>query len=315
MAQDLVSVLIPCFNAERVIGETLESVFRQTWRNLEVIVVDDGSADGSVSVVQRFAREGLQLIRQQNAGAAAARNEAFRQCQGDYIQYLDCDDIIDPFKIETQMRRIGGRPDRIASARWGRFVANPEDVLFEPESNWCDLDPVEWLVRSRVDGLGMLFPALWLIPRQVAERAGPWDETLSLGDDGEFFTRIVLASDQVLFCEEASCRYRSGNPSSLSRRVSPAAFSSALRVIELSEAHVRAREDSDRVRRGFALSWQHLAHAAYPYHPAVAKEALLQAKALHDVEVRPDGGARFRVLARVFGWRIARKMQVLSGRP
>ena len=108
----------------------------------------------------------------------------------------------------------------------------------------------------------MLFPALWLIPRLVADTAGPWNETLSLGDDGEYFTRIVLAAEQVLFRPGARCLYRSGLGGSLSGRKSPEAWHSQFCVIELCEAHVRAREDSERVRRGFALSWQHLAHAA-----------------------------------------------------
>ena len=92
-----VSVLIPCFNAERFIGETLESVFHQTWPKIEVIVVDDGSCDESVIEVQRFA--GVRLIRQDHIGAAAARNRAYAESTGAFIQILDADDLIAPDKI------------------------------------------------------------------------------------------------------------------------------------------------------------------------------------------------------------------------
>ena len=85
---------------------------------------------------------------------------------------------------------------------------------------------------------------------------------------------MLLAAERVLFCPGARCYYRSALPGSLSGRKSAAAWASQFRVIELCECQVRAREDSERVRRGFALSWQHLAHACYPYEPALADRAL-----------------------------------------
>src|SRR5215813_3325865 len=259
MSHPKVSVLIPCYNAEKYIGETLESVFRQTWPAIEVIVVDDGSVDGSAAEIERFKTAGVQLIKQHNGGAGAARNRAYRASSGMFLQFLDADDLIDPKKIERQMARIVDRPRCVASAEWGRFRSSPHETRFDPEPVWRDLDPLEWLVQSRADGLGMLFPALWLVPRTIADAAGMWDETLSLGDDGEYFTRILLAAEQVLFCRGARCYYRSSLRGSLSSRKTPAAWASGFRVIDLCESHVRAREDSDRVRRGFALSWQHLA--------------------------------------------------------
>lgn len=313
MTLPLVSVLIPCYNAEKYVGETLESVFAQTWPNIEVIVVDDGSIDGSLAEIQRFPR--ARLVKGRHAGAAAARNRAYAISAGEFIQYLDADDLIEPDKIECQVRRLAGNPKCVASAKWGRFHHAPAETRFEPEANWRDLSPVDWLILSRADGLGMLFPALWLIPRAIADMGGSWDETLSLGDDGEYFTRTVLAAERVLFCEDARCHYRSGSPDSLSGSKSPQAFASGFRVLELCESQLRAREDSERVRRGFALSWQHLAHAAHPYAPALAERALARARELHSATIQPDGGSAFRALSRLLGWRLARRLQVATGRP
>jgi glycosyltransferase involved in cell wall biosynthesis len=311
MSAPLVSVLIPCFNAARHVGETLDSVLAQTWPNVEIVVVDDGSTDRSAEVVEAYASRGVTLIRQPNAGAGAARNRAFAAARGELIQFLDADDLIDPDKIAIQAGRLARHTGAVASVSWGRFWTDPAQTRFEPETNWCDLDPVEWLTRSRMDGLGMLFPALWLTPRSVCEAAGAWDESLSLGDDGEYFTRVVLAADRVLFCEDARCRYRSGLPGSLSAST---AWDSAFRVNALCEQAVRARDDGERVRRGFALSWQHLAHACYPYDPALAERALARGQALHPISVPPGGGAAFRTLSRLIGWRAARRLQVASGR-
>jgi glycosyltransferase involved in cell wall biosynthesis len=307
-----VSVIIPCHNAERWIGETLESVFRQTWGDLEVIVVDDGSIDRSATVVEGLARDGLTLIRQQKRGAAAARNAGLAKATGDFVQWLDADDLIDPDKIALQIARLEGRPRSLASARWGRFHDAPENTNFVDEPVCRDLDPLDWLALSRAEGLGMMFPALWLIPRPVVEAARPWREDLSLNDDTEYFTRVVLAADRVLYCEGALCRYRSGVAGSLSGSKN---WPSAFAVLDICEAEVRAREDSDRVRRGFALSWQILAHACYPYDAVMARAALARAKALHPAQTRPGGGPAFRALSRLIGWRAARRLQVASGRP
>src|ERR1700733_15203748 len=108
MTAPLVSVLIPCYNAEKFIGETIESIMRQTWPEIEVIVVDDGSQDGSTRVIERFA--GGKLIRQANLGAAAARNRAYNTSTGGYIQFIDADDLIEPDKIERQMARLVDNP-------------------------------------------------------------------------------------------------------------------------------------------------------------------------------------------------------------
>jgi glycosyltransferase involved in cell wall biosynthesis len=315
MSHPTVSVLIPCHNAEKYVGETIESVLRQTWPAMEVIVVDDGSKDRSVTEINCFRTVGIRLIRQENRGAGAARNCAYQNSTGNFIQFLDADDLIDSKKIERQMTRIINRPRCVASAEWGRFYNSPNETRFDAGSVWHDLDPLDWLALSRTGGLGMLFPALWLIPRAIADVAGSWDETLTLGDDGEYFTRILLAAERVLFCSGARCYYRSCVPNSLSGRKSPDAWASQFRVTELCESHVRAREDSERVRRGFSLSWQHLAHASYPYDADLAERALARARRLHRVDIRPNGGRAFTVVSRVLGWRTARRLQVASGRP
>jgi glycosyltransferase involved in cell wall biosynthesis len=315
MSSPRVSVLIPCFNAEKFIAETLESVLGQTWPNLEVIVVDDGSQDSSVQAVERFGSRGVRLLRQPNRGAGAARNTALRASNGAFIQFLDADDLISPTKIEIQLRRLADNPDAIASAEWGRFQGSPSEICWNPEPVWQDMSPLDWLAASRAQGLGMLFPALWLVPRQVIDRAGFWDESLSLGDDGEYFTRVILSSRRVLFCSRARCYYRSGVSSSLSGAKSVESFRSAFRVIELCESHVLARENSERMKRAYALMWQHLSHACYPYDPVLAERALERAQQIHTVTIAPGGGPTFRLLSRLIGWRAARKLQVLLGRP
>jgi glycosyltransferase involved in cell wall biosynthesis len=314
MTAPLVSVLIPCFNAERYIGETLESVFRQTWPELEIVVVDDGSTDGSAAEIKRFQCSKLTVLSQQNQGQTTALNKCISHSSGAFIQYLDADDLIAPDKIALQMRRLIDRPDCVATAEWGRFYTNPEETRFIAEPVWRDLDPLDWLALSRAEGGGMMFPALWLISRKLIDQIDPWRPDLTQNNDAEYFTRLLLASKQVLFCEGARAYYRSGITGSLGGRKSPEALVSQFKVNEMCECRVLARENSERVRRAFALSWQHLAHGAYPYDPVLAERALARAATLHPIEIMPGGGLAFRWLSRVIGWRAARRLQVASGR-
>ena len=95
----LVSILIPAFNAQESIAETLQSAIAQTWPRKEIIVVDDGSTDATLAIARQFESDSVRVVTQKNQGAAAARNMAFSLSHGDYIQWLDADDLLAPDKI------------------------------------------------------------------------------------------------------------------------------------------------------------------------------------------------------------------------
>src|SRR4051812_27885378 len=98
----LVSILIPAYNAERWIADTLRSAIAQTWDAKEIIVIDDGSNDRTLEIAKTFESPSVRVVTQKNQGAAAARNLGFSLCKGDYIQWLDADDLLAPDKIELQ---------------------------------------------------------------------------------------------------------------------------------------------------------------------------------------------------------------------
>ena len=147
-AHPLVSVLIPCYNAGRWIGETLESVLAQTWANMEIIVVNDGSTDDSRSILDDYLSRGVNVIDQPNRGQTAALNRCLSAAHGEFIQYLDADDLLASDKIELQMLRLVDKPDCIASAEWARFREEPATAEFAPHETWQDLNPVDWLVAN-----------------------------------------------------------------------------------------------------------------------------------------------------------------------
>src|ERR1700730_16025191 len=108
----LVSILIPAYNAEKWIADTIRSALAQTWPRKEIIIVDDGSADQTLRLAPQFASATVSVVTQENQGASAARNKAFDLCQGDYIQWLDADDLLPRDKIAKQMEAAGGCQNR-----------------------------------------------------------------------------------------------------------------------------------------------------------------------------------------------------------
>ena len=309
---NLVSILIPCYNAEKWIAETIQSALDQTWQNKEIIVVDDGSSDGSLSIAQKFSSSKVAVISQKNRGASSARNLALRKAQGDFIQYLDADDLLAADKIERQVKLLGecGK-DFICAGEWGRFYNYKHEADFLKQTVWQDMSSVDWLVCSW-EGGGMMHPAAWLSSRGVVEQAGNWNEELSLNDDGEYFFRAVLASKGVKFCMGAKSYYRSGIPNSLSTRNSDAALESAFLAIKLCSSYLLASEDSVRTRHASATAFQRFIYSAYPDEPNLVQKSEIMVQELGGTDLQPSGGAIFQALADTIGWKPARQIQKLS---
>jgi glycosyltransferase involved in cell wall biosynthesis len=309
---------MPAYNAGPWIAESIASVFAQTHSPCELIVVNDGSTDDTESRAQEALTQApptfsTQLLSQTNGGASRARNQGLQAAQGEFIQFLDADDLLSPRKIELQVLELNTQPaGRVASCRWGRFTHDPSQAAFVDQSVFQDFEPMEWLLLH-ASQLRMMHPAAWLTPQSVAKEAGPWDESLSLNDDGEYFGRVVLASTGIRFCAEeaATTHYRSEVGGSLSGRKSPTALQSLFRTGELLETHILAKEDSTRTRQAIADHWQHLCYELYPGAPALSRQAELRAGRFGGSSVTPPLGSKQALLARFTGWRFARRLGAL----
>jgi glycosyltransferase involved in cell wall biosynthesis len=302
----LVSIIIPCHNAARWLAATLESALGQTWTPVEIIVVDDGSTDESLPIARRHADDRLRVITQANAGAAAARNAGLRAARGEFIQFLDADDLLSPGKIAAQVVLLASRPPgTIASCAWGRFTQDPASAQFVDTAVFRDFSPGDFLALAGATG-AMMHPSAWLVPRGVADRAGPWDETLSLNDDGEYFSRALLASPGVAFCPDPAARsyYRSGLADSLSRQRTDRARRSQFRSVELIGQHLLAAEDSPRRRQTAANLYQRFIFDYFPAPAALMETAALRIKELGGSSLKsPAMGPRTRALAALLGWK------------
>lgn len=304
-----VSILIPAYNAERWIGETISSALCQTWPDCEIIVVDDGSSDKTFDVANSFQSKALKVIRQENMGASAARNKALSLAQGDYIQWLDADDLLAPDKISQQLKSAesGQKTSRLLSSAFGYFFYRTHKAKFLPTKLWQDLTPVEWLVIRFSDRV-WIHPAAWLVSRRLTNLVGPWDERLSLNDDGEYFARVVSSCDEVKFVSEAKCYYRQANVNSLSNTFTHKAHESLFLSLQLCYRHLLALENSERTRNAALMHLRNYIIYFYPEeHELLGKLADLS-KELGGSLSQPELKFKYNLIRKVFGWEIAKHM-------
>jgi glycosyltransferase involved in cell wall biosynthesis len=303
----LVSILIPAYNAAAWLPAAIESVRRQTWTRREVVVVDDGSTDETLRVARSFESASVRVLSQANRGAAGARNAALSLAQGDYIQWLDADDILHPDKITEQMKAAddGATSRTLMTCAWGRFFSSTEHARFSPNALWQTLAPAEWIL-SKFSHNAFMFPATWLVSRRLVDAAGPWDERLTLDDDGEYMCRLVAASDAVRFVPAARCYYRIGNASSLSWRKSDKALDSAHLSMKLCVARLLAMEDSDRARSACLRFIGDVQPLYYPERPDLVADSQALAQSLGCELPLPMERPHFRLFRQVFGFQAAK---------
>lgn len=311
-AQPFVSILMPCYNAEAFIADALESVLAQTWSNIEVVVVDDGSLDGSREVVETFSDRGVRLIARPNAGAAAARNHAFLETGGHFVLFLDADDLVGPSHVAALFAAIAGTPHCVAMGPWDRFFNARHEAAFRPRSGYRDATGPEWLAAEWMNAQPMMQSGTFLIPRPLVEAHGGWDERLSLNDDFEFFTRIISRSAGVRFAPDARLYYRSGIKGSLSGRQSRFSIESAFLSSMLATQHLLGAEDSPRSRRACANILQSFEYKYYPAHDDLRAKIRARVVELGGSDLVPDGPPGFHKVRRWFGWRAARHVQHLA---
>ncbi|HEY0863715.1 MAG TPA: glycosyltransferase family 2 protein [Lacunisphaera sp.] len=315
MSGPVVSIIIPCHNAAPWLRPAVESVLGQTWPLTEIIVIDDGSTDNSLALARQFESRGVRVVAQANAGASAARNHGLRLARGDLIQFLDADDLISPEKIGAQVELLHERPaGTVATCAWGRFQEDPRTARFVDDAVFRDFAPVDFLVLAGDTG-AMMHPSCWLLPRPVVERAGPWDESLSLNDDGEYFARALLASAGMAFSATGRSYYRSGLRGSLSQQRGERARRSQFRSLELITQHLLAAEDTPRTRRAAANYFQRFIHDFFPAPADLMTDAAARIHALGGASIGPPPmGAKTAALAAIIGWRNVWRLKHLWGR-
>ena len=191
----LVSVVIPTFNRADTLGETLDSIFEQTYRPIEVIVVDDGSTDATAEVIKAYGDQ-IQYIYQNNAGPSAARNRGISQVGGDLITFLDSDDLWLPSKLETQVRLMNRLDTSIVCCLCNALMRQSdgrEMVSFDSAELNPSLEEGVWMNVAQVLATRFIFfNQAVMVRRDALLETGGYDESLWLMEDQDLALRLAL---------------------------------------------------------------------------------------------------------------------------
>ena len=224
MNTPLISIIIPTFNRAHLIQETLNSVITQLYSKWECIIVDDGSTDNTKQVVEGYAKKDerfkyFQRPAGRKKGASPSRNYGLEMANGDYIQFLDSDDLLEEKKFQEQIKVLSQySPVSLVTCKWGSFSSSSSVRVKTKYRSYRDFEPGINLLYNFGKHDEYFPPLVYLVSRELIEKAGKWDETIknNPNDDGEYFTRIILNTDRVVFCESTSAYYRAGNTGRLS---------------------------------------------------------------------------------------------------
>lgn len=309
----LVSVIIPCYNAEKFIGETIESVLDQTWTKIEIIVVDDQSTDNSFSIIETLSSQypdKIRVLKQEKKGASAARNLGFQESKGDFIQYLDSDDILGKNKIKSQIEALKDcDSNTVVFGKWTHFSDSILDVNFEHRLNYKSSESgLEWLLDNWSDGQ-MMANSSWLASRELILKAGEWKEDLLMNQDGEFFCRVLLKSGKMIFEPEAKVFYRLPNSQNVSRQKSFGAYKSMLDSYLSYQSNLLEAENSNRTRTVLKKLFLKFIYDVYPQYPELISNAKDNISKLDVKDEVFIGGPKFQSISKLIGFYNAIKLK------
>jgi glycosyltransferase involved in cell wall biosynthesis len=240
----LISIIIPSYNRETLISETLDSVLEQTYTNWECIIIDDRSTDGTNAILKEYSNKDNRFVTvskptELKQGASISKNLGLQIARGKYIQFLDSDDILAANKLEKQIAILKNENEKvIAVCVTSNFKEIEDAVLFDVERiDYRNFNNSEQYFELIGEIGGYYAPESFLINKELINFSGHWNENLTLNDDGEFFFRIIHNSNKIVFTHETFVRHRQktgDNLSSLNSFQKANSLLNSWKIIEIS---------------------------------------------------------------------------------
>jgi len=298
----LVSILIPCHNSERWVAQTIESALAQTWAEKEVIVVDDGSTDGSLEVIRSFGdRIGWETG--PNRGGNAARNRLLELARGEWLQYLDADDYLLPDKVARQIEVLRAHPSidlvfgQVIMEHWEKTGAHLEELpIPEPHDPWILL--ARWY-------LPQTGACLWR--RQAILDAGGWKIDQPSCQEHDLYLRLLMAEKNFTYCDHAGAIYRQWGEHTVCKRDVPEVHRRRLEIEQRVEEFLRTNGKLTRARlHAVNLARFEIARSEWQFNEGFAGEIVGRIYNTEPGFVPDDTPAaphRYRVALRLLGFR------------
>ena len=286
---DLVSVVVPCHNAEPFVAETLQSVLAQLHPAVEAIVVDDGSTDGSWAIVQDFAARHPDRVRalrlERNRGGGHARNRGAELARGAYLMFLDADDLIAPNALAALVAAVRDAPGTLGAGDSRMLEQDATGAWVEgaPSAGLPDADPAVAL-RQWLFGTAWVPTCSLLWRRDAYEATGGWDEELARNQDGDIAMRALAGGARIICTDERVGLYRMHGTTriSVSRNfVAPGKLQSQLRVLDRLSALLESQGRLSAYRRALGAAYHDVALMGFQNgHDDLARKALAQGRQL-----------------------------------
>ncbi|WP_194976841.1 glycosyltransferase family 2 protein [Aquiflexum lacus] len=309
----LVSIIIPVYNKAAFVRETLESALGQTYPNIELVLMDDGSTDGSFEILKEYFAKypnKIQLIDQENQGVSVATNVGIAAAKGEYIQFLDADDILTTDKINNQIKLLEGQSKAtISICEWKLFHQAPNQAFSIPYQVFHDFDSGLDLILRFWNFQEMMAISSYLVHESLIKKAFPWDESLTINQDGEFFIRVLTQAEKVLFEPNGKVFYRKPGEYNVSQQKSEKAMASLLESLRCYERVIVKVEDSQRVRIALKKVYQKFIYDVFPQFPHLIKQAEAHINSLGPLPRTHIGGPKFQKLSKVFGFKNALRLK------
>lgn len=315
MSSSLVSIIVSCYNAEKYVAETINSLLDQTYQNIEIIIVNDGSTDGSEEIIKSFTDTRIRYYKQSNKGQCAALNFGFHFATGRYVKFYDADDILEQESIAAQVDSLQDSNDEdVSFIEWRRFYNNQLPANIDHNHFHTihrDCTPLEFLTCT--GKTPMVQCGLWLIPRTIFNKSGLWDERLSLINDTEFFARLLPFAKRLRFSQKGFTLYRTNfHSGSLSGDLSEKGIKSALLSIDLMSKWLLQMEDSERTKKVIANSYLMILERSFPKHKTYTK--IIERRLINypsSYIEHTKSGKIHNLLMAFFGWKTAARLSKL----
>ncbi|MDP8966064.1 MAG: glycosyltransferase [Cyanobacteriota bacterium] len=183
----LVSIIVPVYNGETTIQETIESVLNQTFRDFELLIINDGSQDATLEVIDRIQDPRVKVFSYSNSGVSTSRNRGISLASGEYISFIDADDLWTPDKLEAQFNALQANPEAGVAYSWTDYIDESGQVVRQGPHFNCNGDAYAKLLLSDFVGSG----SNPLIRKQAFIEVGGFDESLSLAADWDMWLRLA----------------------------------------------------------------------------------------------------------------------------
>ncbi|MBP1839110.1 glycosyltransferase family 2 protein [Formosa algae] len=314
-----VSVVIPLYNASTFLKETIDSVLNQSHTNIEIIIIDDHSTDDSFNKALEFQSENIIVKLNKGKGACAARNYGFELSTGDYIQFLDADDILSKDKIAKQVEALNESKTELAVCNTVHFSGRIEEGKCVDHAYVFSTSKPDELFINLWGGnnlpMHMIQTSAWLTPRTLIEKAGLWNESLAKDQDGEFFARVGLQSSGIIYVPEVINYYRKHNTGkNIASQKKEIHLDSLLKATNLKAKYLFSRTESDASKQAIATQYKHVAIDAWPQYKTIYNTAISKCEALGGSNYNPVlGGNIIELIKNTLGWRTA-KLVAFYGR-